>query len=128
MDNLIIVEIPRETPSVNFDFSTGVLIMADESLPEDAKVFYDPIIEKLKEYLATKPKKIIFEMKMLYFNTSSSKKLLDMFDLFLNYPEIDTTIKWFCLDEDMRDAGDEFYFILDKKLQFQFISIEESAS
>jgi len=128
MDNLIIVEIPRETPSVNFDFSTGVLTMEDESLPEDAKVFYDPIIEKLKEYLATKPKKVVFEMKMVYFNTSSSKKLLDIFDLFLDYPEIDTTIKWFCPDEDMRDAGNEFFFILDKKIPFEFISTEESTS
>lgn len=123
MDNLIIPEVPRETPSINFNFETGVLAIGDESLPEDAKVFYGPIIEKLRKYLATSPQKVVFEMRMVYFNTASSKKLMDIFDLFLEYPEVDTTIKWFCPDEDMKDAGDEFIFVLENKLKFEFVDI-----
>jgi hypothetical protein len=92
-------------------------------LPEDAKFFYGPIIEKLEEYLATSPPKIIFEMKMVYFNSSSSKKLMDIFELFLDHPETDTTVRWYYEDDDMKDDGDEFVFVLEKKLKFEFIEI-----
>lgn len=124
MDNLVIPEVRRETPSINFNFETGVLTIGDESLPEDPKVFYKPIIDKLEEYLNTSPKKIVFEMKMVYFNTASSKKLMDIFELLLKYPEIDTTIKWYYADEEMKDAGEEFIvLLLEDKLKFDFIPI-----
>jgi hypothetical protein len=128
MDNLIIPQNPRETPSINFNFSTGVLAIGDESLPEDPKVFYKPIIEKLEEYLATSPQKVVFEMKMVYFNTSSSKKLMDIFELFLKYPEVDTIIKWYYADEDMKDDGDDFVFVLENKLKFEFVFVNKGAS
>lgn len=121
MENIIIPGVDRETPSINFDFSIGVLTIGEESLPHNPKDFYDPIIENIKEYLSTAPKKVVFEMKMIYFNTASSKKLMDIFDLFLGYKKGKVLVRWYYSDKEMKEEGEEFAFILDNKLPFEFI-------
>ncbi len=120
MENLFIPGSIKETPLIDFNFETGVLTMEGDSLPENAMVFYEPIIQNLKNFLQNPPEKVVFEMKMRYFNTASSKKLLDIFCLL---PEDRSVIRWYYSDEDMQEAGQGYPFCMDKTIPFEFIAV-----
>ena len=55
-------------------------LFSGKSLPEDVKEFYDPILSWLKEYKNDPNEETTFVMRMEYFNTASSKMILEMFD------------------------------------------------
>lgn len=108
------------TPLIDFNFDTGVLIMGEESMPEDVGKFYDPIVEQLEEFLKNPTEKIVFEMKMIYFNTGSSKVLMDIFSLL---PEDRSKVVWYYDDNDMFEVGEEYYDLLDGKIPFSYESL-----
>ncbi len=83
-------------PSVNFNASTGVCEISGESFLEDTVGFYKPILKWLEEFIETEKKSIIFVIKLTYFNTSTSRSLLDILNLLKKY-EVeggDIVIKW----------------------------------
>ncbi|RPH32690.1 MAG: DUF1987 domain-containing protein [Bacteroidales bacterium] len=71
-------------PIVDFKYQTGVCEISGESYMEDTYSFYEPVIIWLREYMQEK-KPIIFNVKLTYFNTSSSRFILEMLDLFKKY-------------------------------------------
>ena len=78
----LIIEKTISTPYVKFDHETGSLFISGESFPENAGKFYEPILEWLKEYL--KPEyttDISFDIEMIYFNSSTSKIYMMIFDM-----------------------------------------------
>lgn len=106
-----------ETPEVVLNHEQGVLEFSGKSLPEDVTVFYNPILEWISTYGESpkSPTKAIF--KMDYFNTASSKLLLDiLMKLEEIHEEHDCiSVEWHYRedDEDMEEAGDEFSDIVD---------------
>ncbi len=80
MENLII-EKTNSTPYINFDAATGVLQVKGESFPENAAKFYNPILEWLTKYLSDTPKHTTLEFEIIYFNSSTSKIFMSIFDL-----------------------------------------------
>ena len=112
-----IVDAGRDTPGVIFDPSNNKFEMNGKSLPEDVIKYYDPILEWLNKYSESPNDETIFEMKMTYFNTASSKVLLDLL-FFLEEMLEDgknITIHWYYKtnDEDMKEAGEEYEDILE---------------
>jgi hypothetical protein len=83
MKSLKIEAIPDSPyyPEVNFDAANGVCELAGESYMEEAYKFYTPILNWLKEYTLTEGNDITLNVKLTYFNTNSSRLLLDMFDI-----------------------------------------------
>lgn len=114
---VINIEATDETPKAILDAANGVFEFSGKSLPEDVTVFYNPILEWLEEYgeNPNSETKVIF--KMDYFNTASSKLILDiLMKLEEIHEEHDgVTIEWYYRedDEDMEEAGDEFSDIVD---------------
>ncbi|MDD2775580.1 MAG: DUF1987 domain-containing protein [Gallionella sp.] len=81
MENLII-EKTTATPEIRFDYATGILELLGESYPEDTVVFYAPVFEWLKNFLNNnKERAITVNLEIIYFNSSSSKALMNFFDL-----------------------------------------------
>ena len=70
-------------PTVSFK-SNGELKIIGRALPEDAAKFFHPLSEWLKQLSA---EEINFEVNLDYFNTSVSKKLLDIFRIISNNPD-----------------------------------------
>ena len=62
---------------------------------------------------------------MEYFNTSSSKCILDVFKKLESIADSEVSIKWFYEedDEDMLEAGEDYEAIID--LKFEMIEVEE---
>jgi hypothetical protein len=112
------------TPNVIFDKEKEVFEISGKSLPEDVTTFYDPILNWIDEYAKNPNPKTNFVIKMSYFNTASSKILLDILmileELHQNGNEI--LIRWFYPedDEDMMEAGEEYADIVE--LPFEQVS------
>jgi hypothetical protein len=107
----------EDTPKVILDKEKETMEISGRSLPEDVASFYDPILSWLDEYASSPNKKTVFNFKLVYFNTASSKLLLD---ILMKLEEIheagnDVLIRWHYPedDEDMEEAGEEYADIVD---------------
>jgi hypothetical protein len=106
-----------DTPGITLDAQNEIFEIAGRSLPEDVASFYDPALNWLNEYAESPNKKTIFNFKLTYFNTASSKILLD---ILMKLEEIheagnEVLVKWYSPedDEDMQEAGEEYADIVD---------------
>lgn len=72
----------RDKPEVDFKFSRHQLALRGESFPENALAFYGPIVAALTAYLEeTRDQDIQVDVALRYFNSSSTKILLNLFRL-----------------------------------------------
>tara|TARA_B100000809_G_scaffold49217_1_gene44222 strand:+ start:461 stop:823 length:363 start_codon:yes stop_codon:yes gene_type:complete len=102
------IETTEDTPKVILDASASKFEMSGRSLPEDAAEFYQPILDWLDTYSSTPNPETIFEVKLEYFNTASSKLILDVLT---KLEDIENAkVHWYFYedDEDMEEAGEEF--------------------
>ncbi|OFY63169.1 MAG: nuclear pore complex subunit [Bacteroidetes bacterium RBG_13_42_15] len=107
----------EDTPKIILDAENEVLEISGRSLPEDVSSFYEPVINWLNEYAEKPNKKTVLNFKLTYFNTASSKLLLD---ILMKLEELhekghDVLIRWHYPedDEDMEEAGEEYADIVD---------------
>jgi hypothetical protein len=70
----------KDKPEIAFKFSEHYLLLRGESFPENALAFYGPVISVLMDYLGqTKNTAITVDIELRYFNSSSTKILLNIF-------------------------------------------------
>ncbi len=120
MENLLI-KATDDTPEVNFS-TNGSLLLSGRSLPEDAASFFNPLLDWLNAYeksnLSTP---VVFEMKLEYFNTASSKMLLDVFNKLESLTQNGGSAKvnWYYPDgdDDMIEAGEEYSELVEIKFE-----------
>ncbi len=74
-------EATKHTPKVFFNAENNVLEINGESYPENMAEFAAPIFSWLEEYLEQlENQPFTVDIELTYFNSSSSKMLLDLFD------------------------------------------------
>jgi len=107
----------EDTPKIILDAGNEMLEISGRSLPEDVSSFYEPVLNWLTEYSENPNKKTIFNFKLTYFNTASSKLLLDILMKLEEMKEKgqEVLIRWHYPedDEDMAEAGEEYADIVD---------------
>lgn len=104
------VEATKMTPQIELDPDKKVYSLTGNSRPENPMQFYKPMFDWLNSYFESATEKMNFEVRMDYFNTSTSKILLDLFELFEKYAESkDIHVIWYYQsdDEEMQEAGEE---------------------
>jgi hypothetical protein len=111
-----------DTPTIYFSKTEDKFLLEGRSLPEDVNKFYKPFIQWLNEYGKSPNPESIIEMKFEYFNTASSKILLDIFtklDEIASDKNVSIKINWYYdkHDDDMKDAGEEFAAFIDLPIQ-----------
>ncbi len=112
MENLKI-EPTKYTPEIFFDCENHVLEIKGKSYPENTSAFYRPVFEWLEKYVEMEEvEKITVNLELVYFNSSSSKILMDFFDVLEDAAEDDkdVTVNWIfeAEDEDLLEFGEEF--------------------
>ncbi len=116
-----------KTPSIYFDADKGVVELKGRSIPENAIDFYRPLIDWLNKYSATPKSTTEVNVQLEYFNTSSSKCILDVFKKLEAIYRVNkgVVINWFYEedDEDMLAAGEDYQSIL--KIPFKMVEITE---
>ena len=113
-----------KTPVVEFS-SNGELLLKGRSIPENSIEFYKPLIEWLESYSESPNSTTVLSVQFEYFNTSSSKCILDVFKKLESISGSEITVKWHYEedDEDMLEAGEDYEAIID--LPFEMIEVEE---
>ena len=125
--DIIKIQGTDDTPAVILDAEKEVFQLSGRSLPEDVASFYDPIIDWLDDFAESDKQRMTFGFKLEYFNTASSKLLLDILlkleEMFEGGKEI--MVKWYYPDddEDMEEAGEEYADIVD--VPFEQIPYED---
>ncbi len=126
MENLQIEGSPK-TPSVKFNSVEGVLELKGRSIPENSVEFYQPLYDWLDKYGESNPGKTTIDIKLEYFNTSSSKCILDIFKKLegINEKGSEVLVNWFFEedDEDMEEAGQDYQAII--VLPFNMVEVDE---
>lgn len=126
MENLHL-EASAKTPEVIFDSTSGKLMLKGRSIPENSIEFYKPLNDWIDAYASEARDKTIIDVKLEYFNTSSSKCILDLFKKLekLNNGSSEVAVNWYFEedDEDMEEAGEDYQAII--KLPFNMIEVEE---
>ncbi len=112
----------QKTPMVHFS-TNGSLELKGRSIPENSLEFYKPLIDWLERYSQTAEKETNVHVQLEYFNTSSSKCLLDLFKRLESLNKV--FIHWYYEqdDEDMLEAGEDYEAIV--SVPFKMIEIEE---
>jgi len=122
METLIIEE-TIETPHVELDIQTGSFTFSGKSLPEDVKEFYKPIMEWIEAYTHNPKPNTSMNIKLEYFNTSSSKMILIILKQLIEATNNGSKVivNWYYPsdDEEIYEAGEEYSDII--KLKFNFI-------
>jgi hypothetical protein len=114
-----------KTPSIMFDADKGMLEIKGRSIPENSIEFYKSLVDWLDEYSQSPAASTSVKIQLEYFNTSSSKCILDVFKKLESICKNgnDVVINWYYEedDEDMLEAGEDYESIL--KMPFKMIEI-----
>ncbi|MDW7694831.1 DUF1987 domain-containing protein [Flammeovirgaceae bacterium SG7u.111] len=114
-------------PKVNFDPITGTCELSGESYLEDTWQFYEKLINWLKTYTSAGTLPIEFKIKLAYYNTSSSKSIVDILKLLKNYQETGApvNVKWYYLEDDEDSLMDAEDMIADTGIEMDLIAYDE---
>ena len=121
----LILEATEDTPEVCFEPQKDVFRFAKSSLPENAILFYKPILNWLREYKKNANPQTVFDFDIEYLNTASSKQIFEIIMLINSISEVsDVTVRWHydVIDEDMLGLGTRFSHLV--KVKFEFIEYE----
>lgn len=116
----------KQTPLISFDGDTGVLEISGRSIPENSFDFYNPILIWLDEYGSSPQAKTVLQIKLEYFNTSSSKYILEVLKKIKNMHEkgASVLVEWYHDpdDEEMMETGEDYKDVTD--LPFEILPID----
>jgi hypothetical protein len=123
----IIREGSTKTPIVCLDGEKGLIEIKGRSIPENSVEFYKPLIDWLDRYGSRPMDHTNVNIQLEYFNTSSSKCILDMLKkLELLYKKGNKVqVNWYYEedDEDMFEAGEDYQSIIN--VPFSMIEMED---
>ncbi len=106
----LVIESGAETPEIILDKKTNTFLFKGKSLPENPVFFYKPVLNWLDEYQNDPNPETRVNFMMVYFNTSSSKIILDILKKLemIQKSGHEVSIEWRFRedDEDMLEAGE----------------------
>lgn len=106
------IEATERSPAIVFDFAANRFVIQGESYPEDVNAFYGPLLEKLtSHFVPLNGAEIHFTFSMVYFNSSTAKILMTLFEMLEETAQDNqTTITWAYEEDDeaMQEMGEEF--------------------
>lgn len=101
----------KRTPYVLIDGTSGRFEMSGESMPEDLRQFFDPVLAELEAELM-RCKQLSARFQLVYFNSASARAI---FDLIMRFDKMATggasvQIRWVAEEDDdtMREYGEDF--------------------
>jgi hypothetical protein len=128
MENFFL-EGTNKTPQLDFNSNEGRFLIAGRSIPENSIEFYKPLFEWLDKYVEEAKSNTILDVKLEYFNTSSSKCLVEIFRKLetLQQKNDNVLINWYYEedDEDMQESGEDFQEIIDVKIVLNQLEEED---
>ncbi len=115
------IEGTRKTPEVHLD-PDGAIKIEGRSIPEDASLFFNEILEWINHYVAFPKEKTIVDINLEYLNSGTSKYVLQILkklkELTMNDHQV--IINWYYEegDDDILERGEYYASILDLMINF----------
>jgi hypothetical protein len=108
----------EKTPAVRLDPAAGTLVIHGCSIPENADRFYGPLYDAVDRYALHPATRTVVEVDLQYFNSSTSKYLLDVFKRLEDLHAARTStvvLEWrhAADDLDMKEAGEDYRALLE---------------
>jgi hypothetical protein len=123
----IIREGTSKTPFIKFDGESGIVEIKGRSIPENSVEFYKPLIDWLDKYGNAPLSMTTINIQLEYFNTSSSKCILDIFKRLelLHKKGHEVGVNWYYEedDEDMFEAGEDYQSIIN--IPFKMLELQD---
>lgn len=114
----------KDTPYFLLDEDAGIIMLKGSSISVKSKEFYEPILNTLNIYVDTKPEYTKMIVDLDRFNTSSSKYILEIFNVLRKLIRMNfkVEIDWYYddLDDAIHEAGGDYSEIV-KGLPFNLI-------
>jgi hypothetical protein len=128
MMEAIHIEMTPKTPEVMLEANSGKLVLKGRSIPENSIEFYSPVFEWIDSYCLRPQSETTLHIQLEYFNTSSSKCLLDILKKLQQLTQSGNSkvkVVWYYEedDEDMLEAGEDYQAII--RIPFEMTKIEE---
>jgi hypothetical protein len=115
------IEPTHKTPKVYFDPANNIFELSGRSIPEDSVGFYKRILDWIDDYSAEPNDKTDFKFELEYFNTSSSKNILELLKKLekIHQGGKAVHISWYYDedDEDMEETGQDYKALLSVPLE-----------
>ena len=110
----ILLEGTAKTPEVKFSIDPISMSLSGRSIPENSIEFYKPLLDWVDQSIQSHDEVVCISVKLEYFNTSSSKCLMDLFKRIEKAAPM-ASVDWYYEeeDEDMLEAGEDYDAIID---------------
>ncbi len=117
----LIIKETRKTPDVKLD-PAGFIRFEGRSIPEDANLFYEDIIDWLQSYLAVPQKVTTVDIALEYLNSGTSKFMLQILKILrdLSKNGYNLVVNWYYEegDDDILERGEYYQSILDIDINY----------
>ena len=113
-------------PTVKLKADTGICEISGESYLEDTSEFYNAITNWLEQYIREVKKPLTFNFRLTYFNTSSSRSILDVLRVLKKFQEQGgkLTVNWYYPEDDESIAEEAEDYMKDTGLAINMFSFE----
>lgn len=122
------IEGTAKTPTVIFEPANGLLEIKGRSIPENSTEFFKPLVDALKSFSTNASSAITVNFKLEYFNTSSSKCILDILKILESIKKTGKTVSlnWYYEedDEDMLESGENYQEIVNIPFNMLILPVE----
>lgn len=111
-------------PIVDFNAQSGICEISGESYMEETYQFYEPVIVWLQNFMAEK-KPIVLNIRLTYFNTSSSRFILEILYTLKKYINSGgmATVNWYYKNDDPDILTEINDFIEESGIKINIISL-----
>ena len=115
------------SPEVRLDVANRTISFTGEAYPDDAAAFWGPILQEMQSIVEQEPEEPLqVAFRLAYFNSSSAKALMNIFQLLESAAETGSKIRvhWYFQDGDdtIEESGEDFSEDL-KAVEFESIKL-----
>ncbi len=114
----------ERSPEIDFNAESGILSITGESVLENPLRFYTPVVEWMREFVATFKHEIKLSIRLGYYNTSTSKNIYTLLEILSDHLKAGGKVKidWYYknYDSDTREEIEDI--MLDLDLNINMIS------
>ncbi|MEA2041217.1 MAG: DUF1987 domain-containing protein [Bacteroidota bacterium] len=125
----LIIEAKTDTPGIIFKPEMNEFKIFGKSLPEDAKEFYDPILNYLRLYAEAPNPETVLEINLEYYNSASVRKLVSILNLFDKISKAGNKVEAVWLyeesDEVMQENGLDFQDIVTMPFKLKSYELDD---
>src|SRR6056297_1449298 len=120
--DVVDISASERTPKIYFNKNQGTIKLSGRAMPENARLFFGPLLEWIEKYVQSPQDKTFARFDLEYFNSSSSKIILNIFNELKKIKGAgkELHIEWHYMeeDDDCLESGKTFEEL--SELEFQF--------